>query len=197
MTDQDDLLTFFKALADQNRLRIVGLLAKKSYTVEEMAAELGLSASTISHHLSRLSEAGLVSATARSYYNDYHLNIPRLEEMAQRITSSANLLSEAGGEYKTGYDSKVVRGYLLPDGRLKDIPAQRKKLLAILRHVVKDFERGRNYSEGEVNAVLARYHHDTARLRRELVSAGLMAREKSGEAYWRGDLDPDSETIGE
>ena len=55
----EELLAFFKSLSDINRLKILGLLATKAYTVEELAAALGLGASTVSHHLSKLSEAGL------------------------------------------------------------------------------------------------------------------------------------------
>jgi hypothetical protein len=85
------------------------------------------------------------------------------------------------------YDRKVVRDYSLPDGRLKTIPAQRKKLEAILRHLVKSFEAGRRYSEKQVNEILAGFHEDTASLRRELVGSGLMAREGGGGEYWRVD----------
>jgi len=38
-----ELLTFFKALSDENRLKIIGLLAARSYTVESLAETLGLS----------------------------------------------------------------------------------------------------------------------------------------------------------
>ena len=55
----EELLEFFKALADANRLKIVGLLAQDEYTVEEMAEILKLRPSTVSHHLTRLSKAGL------------------------------------------------------------------------------------------------------------------------------------------
>jgi hypothetical protein len=48
---------------------------------------------------------------------------------------------------------------------------------------VRAFEPGRRYAEPQVNEILRRFHDDTARLRRELVGAGLMARQ-SGE-YWR------------
>ena len=37
-TNDDQLLVFFKALADANRLKIVGLLAQQPYTVEQLAA---------------------------------------------------------------------------------------------------------------------------------------------------------------
>ena len=60
----EELVTFFKALADSNRLKIVGLLAEKPYSVEELAALLDLKPSTISHHLARLSEAGVIPGAA-------------------------------------------------------------------------------------------------------------------------------------
>ncbi len=42
----EELLTFFKALADAQRLKIVGLLAQEAHTVEQLAALLGISPST-------------------------------------------------------------------------------------------------------------------------------------------------------
>jgi hypothetical protein len=83
------------------------------------------------------------------------------------------------------FEQKVVRDYSLPDGQLKIIPAQRKKLEAVLRYVVKTFEPGVRYSEKQVNEKLARFHQDTATLRRELVGYGLMQREGGGGEYWR------------
>jgi DNA-binding transcriptional ArsR family regulator len=185
MSEKDPLLLFFKALADANRLKIVGLLARQEYTVEQLAAMLHLGASTVSHHLSRLSEAGLVSATARSYYNYYHLETARLEEMARRLLSVETLPNVADVLEQTTPEQKIIRDFLLPDGRLKTIPAQRKKLLAVLGHIVNDFQPGVRYSEKQVNEMLAHYHEDTASLRRELVGSGLMAREGGGGEYWR------------
>ena len=70
-------------------------------------------------------------------------------------------------------------------GRLRIIPAQRKKLEAILRYVVKAFEPGTRYSEKQVNEILSGFHEDTATLRRELVGSKLMEREGGGGEYWR------------
>ena len=185
MSEGDELLTFFKALADANRLKIVGLLAKQSHTVEQLAAMLNLGASTVSHHLAKLSEAGLVTATAHSYYNYYHLETGKIEEMARRLLSTEALPAVAAEVDENAYDRKVVGDYLQPDGRLKTIPSQRKKLLAVLRHIVRDFQPDRRYREKEVNEILARYHDDTASLRRELVGSKLMEREGGGGDYWR------------
>jgi hypothetical protein len=180
---ETDLLTFFKALADANRLKIVGLLSQEAYPVEQLAAMLNLRPSTVSHHLSRLAEAGLVSARAEGYYSVYRLEVPALEAMARRLLSREDLPEAAAGADRAAYDRKIIADFSMPDGRLKTIPAQHKKLLAILGHVVQSFESDRRYSEPEVNAILRRFHDDTATLRRELVGAGLMAREAG--QYWR------------
>jgi predicted transcriptional regulator len=180
----DELVTFFKALADANRLKIIGLLAQQPYSVEQLAAILHLRPSTVSHHLSKLSEVGLVSARADSYYNVYQLEEETLQK-TRLMFSQQDLAIVIEDVDLDAYDRQVVEDYSLPDGRLKTIPAQRKKLEAILRYIVKAFEPGVQYSEKQVNEVLSRFHEDTATLRRELVGYGLMGREGGGGEYWR------------
>jgi predicted transcriptional regulator len=181
----EELVTFFKALADKNRLKIVGLLAEKSYSVEELAELLGLKPPTISHHLAKLAEAGLVKSHAESYYNVYQLDQAALESRTRSMFSQQELSSVASEVDADAYDKKVIKDYARRDGSLKTIPAQRKKLEAILRYVVQAFEAGKRYSEKQVNEILAGYHEDTATLRRELVGYGLMKREGGGGEYWR------------
>ena len=179
------LLSFFSAMSDANRLKIVGLLAQEDYSVEELAGLLKLSASTVSHHLSKLSKIGLVSARAESYYNVYHLNTSRLETMAKNILSQDTLPKAVADVDMDAYDRKVIESYTQPDGRLKTIPAQRKKLEAVLKHLVKNFENNVKYTEKQVNEILAPFHDDITSLRRELIGFKLLAREADGSAYWR------------
>jgi predicted transcriptional regulator len=181
----EELVTFFKALADSNRLKIVGLLAEKSYSVEELAELLQLKPSTVSHHLSKLAEAELVSSRAESYYSIYQLDKKMLEEKSRSMFSQTELSNVAAEVDADAYDNKVVKDYSKRDGSLKTLPAQRKKLEAILRHVVQSFEVGKRYSEKRVNEILSQYHADTATLRRELVGFKLMEREGGGGEYWR------------
>ncbi len=183
-TQFNELLAFFKALSDPNRLKIIGLLAQKDYSVEEIAAMLDLRPSTTSHHLSRLTEAGLVSARAESYYNVYQLETKTLETMSQRLLKEGTLPNVAAGVDLNAYDRQVVKNYALPDGRLKQIPSKQKKFEAILRYVAVAFEPGRHYSEKEVNEILSQYNDDTAALRRGLVDYKMMDREAGGAAYW-------------
>jgi hypothetical protein len=180
---ESQLLDFFKALADANRLKIIGVLAQEAFTVEQLAAMLDLRPSTVSHHLSRLSKIGLVSARAEGYYNLYRLETSKLETMARQLLSRETLPAIAADIDLGAYDRKVLTDFSNPDGSLKTIPAQRKKLAVILRHIAKSFAPDVRYSEQEVNQILARFHEDTATLRRELVGAGLMERHR-GE-YWK------------
>lgn len=181
----EELVTLFKALSDASRLKIIGLLAQQPYSVEELAALLDLKASTVSHHLARLVKVGLVHARAEGYYSVYQLDKSALETMSRSLFSTEQITSAPADVDLDAYDRKVLADYCRRDGSLKTIPAQRKKLDAILRYVVKAFEVGKRYNEKKVNEILGGYHEDTASLRRELVGAGLMQRESDGSAYWR------------
>jgi len=179
----EELVAFFKALADANRLKIVGLLAQQPYSVEQLAAILDLRPSTVSHHLSKLAAVGLVSAKADSYYNVYQLEEETLQK-TRLLFSQQDLAAVVEDVDLDAYDRKVVEDYSLPDGRLRTIPSQRKKLEAVLMYVVKDFKPDVQYSEKQVNEILSRFHEDTASLRRELVGNDLLKRSNDGGAYW-------------
>ena len=188
MNEQDilpELLTFFKALSDENRLKIIGLLARQPYSVEEIAAALSLSASTTSHHLARLSQAGLVSARVEGHYYYYSLDLDALRKNSQNLLRDETLPRLAESLSTDGYEKKVLGAFLDSEGRIKAFPAQDKKLQVLLRYVLKDFEPGVRYTEKKVNEILARYNEDTAFLRRSLVEYKLMDRKGGGGEYWR------------
>jgi len=185
-TQFQDLLSFFKALGEPNRLKIAGLLAKKPATVEQLAGMLDLSASTVSHHLARLSEAGLVSARAESYYSIYSLKTDVMRSMARNLLRE----TEQPRELSAGLDAfekKVLSAFTTSDGRIKTFPSQEKKFLVLLRHVLSAFDPGVRYTEKRVNQILKHFNEDTARLRRALVDHRFMAREGGGGKYWRID----------
>lgn len=192
MTDQtqsEELLDFFKALADANRLRIIGLLAQQPYTGEQIAEMLGLSASTVSHHLSMLAHVELVSAKSEQYYNVYSLNMAAIQSMAQRLLSRDELPKLAEDVDRTAYDRKVLRTFVRADGTIRSFPAQEKKFQVLLHYVLAAFEPGKRYSEKQVNNSLSRYSSDTAALRRGLIECKLMTREvtQGSSTYWRID----------
>ncbi len=181
----EQLLTFFKALADANRLKIIGLLSQQPYSVEQLAAMLGLRPPTVSHHLKLLSEAGLVSARAESYYNVYQLEQAALEQIASSLLAQDKLPKMAADVDRGAYDKMVLHNILQSDGRLKVIPAQRKKREVVLRYILSSFQPEVHYTEQQVNEILMRFHDDTATLRREMIVYKFMTR-AAGE-YWRID----------
>lgn len=186
-TAAEELVTFFKSLSDVNRLRIVGLLAGHPCSVEELAAILHLGASTVSHHLSRLAKAGLVSARAEGYYSVYSLEAAALRGMARRLLKQKDLPALASDVDASSYDRKVLATFLTPDGRIRAFPSQEKKFLVLVKHVLLAFQPGVRYTEKQVNKILLRFNEDSARLRRALVEYRFMAREGGGGAYWRID----------
>ena len=127
----------------------------------------------------------MVSAKTQSYYNIYQLDEKALQSKSRNLFSQQNLAASVVDVDADAYDNKVINDYVRKDGSLKTIPAQRKKLEAILRYVAKSFEINKRYSEKKVNEILSKYHEDTASLRRELVGSGLMKREGGGGEYWR------------
>ena len=181
-------MRFFKALADESRLRIVGLLADGERSVEELAERLALTPPTVSHHLNRLKEIGLVRMEARGTTHLYRLDTKALNGFkkevfsAERIAALTAADTPAAGDEDDAFARRVMRDYF--DGeRLKQVPMQRKKRWVVLKWLADRFEQDRKYTEREVNAIIKRHHEDSAWLRRELVDGRLMRRE--GGVYWR------------
>ena len=183
----EELLEFFKALSDPNRLKIVGLLAKHPHNVQQLGEDLGLSVSTVSHHLQYLAHAGLVAARAEGHYYVYSLQTDVLRAMAQHLLTQENLPRLSEDVEGDAYERKVLSTFVQADGRITAFPAQEKKFLVLLRYVLKAFEPGVRYTEKQVNETLLRFNEDTATLRRALVDYKLMEREGGGKAYWRAD----------
>src|SRR6478609_8841645 len=173
--DVERLVILFRALADPARLRILGAIAGTAKTGKELSDALGLTPPTISHHIAKLHDAGLIRVTAEGTRHYYSLDEQALRA-AHRESSDALPDSVGVPDAEARERAKIVRDFFTGD-RLKAIPAQRKKRVVILQHLVERFEPGRAYPEKEVNAMLKLAHDDVATLRRELVDYGLMHRE--------------------
>jgi len=170
-----EALVLLKALADDRRLRIVGLLAGGEKRVEELAAALELRPPTVSHHLGRLRQAGLVSMRSEGTSHLYRLEAEGLRRVTREWLAPGRLAAIVDDSAEA-WERKVLRDF--SDGeRLKEIPASLKKRQVIVRWLARRFEAGRKYTEPEVNEVLRSYHPDFATLRRELVNMHLLERE--------------------
>ncbi|GAA1873174.1 DUF2087 domain-containing protein [Brevibacterium marinum] len=81
------------------------------------------------------------------------------------------------------FRAKTLKTFM-PTGEMVSIPTKRKALVVILLDILTAFEAERIYSEKDVNAVLSAYHPDFARLRRELIDYGYLARNAHTGQYW-------------
>jgi len=174
-TDVERLARLFRALADPARLRILGALAERPRSGRELSDALGLTPPTISHHMAKLTAAGLVRTDAEGTRHTYSLDQQVLRDAARPPSAAPGTPVTAASTESERERAKILRDFF--DGeRLISIPAQRKKRVVVLQHLVERFDPGRDYPEREVNKLLRRAHDDVATLRRELVDYGFMRR---------------------
>jgi hypothetical protein len=178
----ETLLPFFKAMADESRLKLVGLVAGGERSVGELARLLKLKEPTVSHHLSILKEQDLVRFRIDGNTHWYRLN-PEAIKTVNRVAFGSDRPSRAAGRVeRPTWEQKVIGNFIVGD-RLIEIPVSRKKRSAILRWLARRFAPDVTYSEAEVNRILKKYHSDCATLRRELIGCRMLKRDKG--TYWR------------
>jgi hypothetical protein len=184
-SSQDELvMQFFKALADVQRLKIIGLLAVRPHSLPALSETLHTQPGQVTRHLDRLVDMHLVKTDAEFY----SLDEKALEGWARQVLSGRRVRLTPQDFEGEAFDRKVLSDFTLPDGRFKSLPAQQKKLLVLLGHAVQAFELGVQYPEKQVNQVLVRYYEDTASLRRALIDFGFMERQQG--IYWRSAKNP-------
>ena len=181
MTDAE-AIALFKCLADKSRLQILKSLAAEDMYVERLAERLGLSAATVSFHLKKLAEVGAVTSYKTQYYTMYAMRAETFSARIIDILREESQEADAQAQRDAAYRQKTIDAFF-EYGKLKSIPAQRKKKRIILEEIVKGFEPGRIYPEREVNLIIADVHDDFCTIRRDMISEGLMARDQRG--YWR------------
>lgn len=177
---QENVIGFVKAMADAERLRIIGLLASGPRSAGEIAAALGMHPADAARHLELLTASGVVQHAAAGF----RLDEKQVEALA-REQLKAPRPSYVPAPGLDARSRKILIAYLNPDGSIKEIPPQGARLLVILRYLVAAFTPGVDYTEKEVNTVLRRFHVDVSSLRRFLIDSGLMSRESNGSRYWR------------
>ena len=176
---ENELLWFFRALADPTRLQVAGQLARRAQTMAELGVALGLKPVVLMKHLSMLEHVGFV----RQASGKYHWRLDAIHALAARVSDAPAAPEVPEGTLE--YDRAVLSAFLNTDGTLKEIPAQEKKQEVFFRHLFALFETGREYTEKEVNEIIRRVHEDTAYFRRGLIDRGWLQREVDGRRYWR------------
>ena len=173
---EERVLQLFKCLADRSRLRIVQSLLREEMYVERLAQRLGLTPATISFHLKKLEEAGLVTSRPEQYYTMYALRQEELTLPVVDLLAGATDQTSEQERREAEYRRKVIETFF-EYGRLKAIPAQRKKERICLEEIAKALEPEWIYTEPELNDVLQGFHEDYCTLRRDMISEGLLKRD--------------------
>lgn len=174
MTDKTNAVSVFKALGDGSRLSILRILMEGESYVELIASRLSLTSATVSHHLKKLESAGLVECHRTQFYMIYSV---KGELLSRTIADTIGTLPAPAGEDK--YKQSVIDSFF-EYGRLKSLPAQRKKREIVLRYILDGLEAGKEYTEEEINEHIKKYHGDYCTVRREMISCGLMERKNAG-----------------
>ncbi len=74
-----------KALADENRMKLLEMLLNSDLCVGALAARLGISKPAVSQHLRILRKAGLVRGEKRGYWTHYMVDRQAIVDIAARL----------------------------------------------------------------------------------------------------------------
>lgn len=174
---EEQALKLFKGLADRSRLQILKSLLEEDMYVERLAQRLELTPATVSFHLKKLMDAGAVSSRREQYYTMYSINKEVFQCRILDILGEKSSDAQRQQEREARYRQRVLDSFF-EYGRLKAIPAQRKKERICLEEIAKELELDRPYPERELNQVLLRFHQDYCTLRRDMISEGILCREE-------------------
>jgi hypothetical protein len=141
MNEQPEMLSFVKAMASAERLRIIGVLVRGRATQAEIAEQLHIPVRDVFNHLAFLTHVGIVNETEGAY----DLNEKAIEALArgqfkgkrEEYTLPSNQQDNA---------RKVLKNYLNADGSLKQIPPRGNKLLIVLNFIVDAFAFDTDYT---------------------------------------------------
>ena len=173
---QENALKLFKCLSDTSRLRIIQSLTQGDMYTELLAERLELTPPTVSFHMKKLEDAGLVVSRKEQYYTVYSLNRDILEKTMYEVVAFEPEQIDEQQKREEAYRQKVVKAFF-EYGKLRAIPVQRKKKLICYELIAEHFEPGRVYEEKEVNGIISPIYEDYCTIRRDMISEGIFRRD--------------------
>ena len=152
---------------------MVGLLVQGERCGQELAAEL--STATVSHHLRRLRDAGLLRERREPPYVFYQFNQEALRAAVLSVTDEKKVtkLATAGLDA----DKRKVLETFFDGDRLTSIPSQRRKKEIVFEELLRRLPRHDVYTERQLSNYLKAFHSDFCTIRREFIMGRYMERE--------------------
>ena len=164
------------------------VLIASGVTDREIALKVGVAQSTIRNHRYKL----------REKEKQARLFLAMMELIASDTKKKVNILDKDilcdAHKTATTLDDRynitdkeretTIKNYMDENGAIKTFPAKEKKKIIVLSEVVKNFSKGKKYSEKEINRVLERIYADYATIRRYLIEYGFIERSNDCKYYW-------------
>lgn len=176
----------FTGLSDTHR-ELIKFMAL-GLSDKELATKLGIAQSTIRNHRFKLREkekqAKLFLSIMELLNDTTSKGIRVLEQ--DTLTDAHKTATTLDDRYNITHKerSTTLKTYMDENMALKTYPAKEKKKIIVLSEIVKNFTKGRIYSEIEINRVLNRIFEDYATLRRALIEYGFIDRSNDCTKYW-------------
>ena len=169
------LVRLFKGLADPTRLRMIAAMVDRARCGQDLAAEVGVSPATVSHHLRVLADAGLVVESRQPPYSFYQIDLTGLQG-AVKAVSTPKRVRELATSAPVDDDTRDVLRAFFDGPRLTALPVQRRKKDIVLEEVLRRLPRRREYREPELNRFIEAVYEDFCTIRREWIMCRYMER---------------------
>lgn len=148
---------------------------------KEIAADLGVSSSTIRNHRHKLKE--------REKQNKIFVSLMELLREDGVVSRGNTSLDKSKEDIEENSMSdkerkRILEQYMTPSGRLTDYPNDEKSKQIILEAIMVNFYTGRKYTEQEVDHILESIYKDYKLLKGELITYNYLDRTNTGAIYW-------------
>jgi hypothetical protein len=167
---QQKLQTLAKALLDEERLRLLGLLAQQPATVAALRQQTAFPEARLQRHLQMLQAVGLVAQRTVAGEAVYNLDVDAMQQWKRSLFAP-----EPSAQPPTPSEKVLAR--FVRGEQLVQLPVQSAKLRLVLEWLAAQFAVGVDYPEREVNRLLQHHLVDQATLRRLLVDYGFLQRQ--------------------
>lgn len=169
-----NLLTVCKLLLDEDRLKILGLLARQPSSAEALTAQLKLA--RVKLQLDKLEAGRLICKSSAPDAEHYALDREAIVQLKKQLFARTETM-----EPQSTAEQELAK--FVKDGQLQQLPIHPAKLLVVLRWLANKFQFGVEYPERDVNERLKGHAVDHVTLRRLLIDHQLLARQAG--IYWR------------
>ncbi len=155
----------------------------------EAARQLGVSPSTVRHQRFMFREKAKAAKAWLALWEMVSGEMERNREAAGSrllpVHEGAKMMDERY-EITEEENRKILRDVFesLDPLKLKVFSVKEKKKIVTLRKIASRFEKGKTYTEKEVNGILADIYDDYVTIRRYLIEYGYLDRTRDGRSYW-------------